>query len=84
MHHSRIVRRLILWNPPWIKSQSGSIDIGLWLIYSSRCKDTRAKIAQLTETDYAVAKADVDRLREELGQPALPSLQSTLDEKTSQ
>ncbi|KIM48543.1 hypothetical protein M413DRAFT_14995 [Hebeloma cylindrosporum] len=48
------------------------------------CKDTRAKIAQLTETDYAVAKADVDRLREELGQPALPSLQSTLDEKTSQ
>jgi hypothetical protein len=76
--------RLTLWNPPWIKSQSGSIDIELSLIYSSRCKDTRAKIAQLTETDYAVAKADVDRLREELGQPALPSLQSTLDEKTSQ
>lgn len=49
-----------------------------------RCRDTRTKIAQLTETDYAVAKADVDRLRKELGQPPLPSLQHTLEEKTSQ
>ncbi|KAH9484510.1 hypothetical protein JR316_0003992 [Psilocybe cubensis] len=48
------------------------------------CRETRTKITQLTETDYAVAKADVDRLRQELGQPPLPSLQSTLDEKTSQ
>lgn len=48
------------------------------------CRDTRAKIAQLTETDYAIAKADVDRLRKELGQPPLPSLQHTLEEKTSQ
>ncbi|KAF8176001.1 hypothetical protein BJ912DRAFT_909201 [Pholiota molesta] len=48
------------------------------------CRETQAKIAQLTENDYAVAKADVDRLRQELGQPPLPSLQSTLDEKTSQ
>ena len=77
-------RRLTLWSRPWRKSQSRSIDIELLLTDSFRCKDTRAKIAQLTETDYAVAKADVDRLREELGQPALPSLQSTLDEKTSQ
>ncbi|PPQ86931.1 LOW QUALITY PROTEIN: hypothetical protein CVT25_009817 [Psilocybe cyanescens] len=50
----------------------------------NRCRETRTKITQLTETDYAVAKADVDRLRQELGQPPLPSLQSTLDEKTSQ
>ena len=49
-----------------------------------RCQDTRAKIAQLTVGDYAIAKADVDRLRQELGQPPLPSLQSTLDEKTNQ
>ncbi|KDR69348.1 hypothetical protein GALMADRAFT_77508 [Galerina marginata CBS 339.88] len=48
------------------------------------CRETRAKIAQLTETDYAVAKADVDRLRGELGQAPLPSLQSTLEEKTAQ
>lgn len=39
---------------------------------------------QLSEGDYAVAKNDVDRLRQELGQPPLPSLQSTLDEKASQ
>ncbi|KAF8163716.1 hypothetical protein B0H34DRAFT_781321 [Crassisporium funariophilum] len=48
------------------------------------CQDTRAKITQLTDGDYAIAKADVDRLRQELGQPPLPSLQNTLDEKTSQ
>ena len=54
------------------------------LSYPPRCQDTRAKIAQLTIGDYAIAKADVDRLRQELGQPPLPSLQSTLDEKTNQ
>jgi hypothetical protein len=54
------------------------------LSFPSRCQDTRAKIAQLTVGDYAIAKADVDRLRQELGQPPLPSLQSTLDEKTNQ
>ncbi|KAF8967291.1 hypothetical protein BDZ97DRAFT_1804346 [Flammula alnicola] len=48
------------------------------------CREARSKITQLTENDYAVAKADVDRLRQELGQPPLPSLQSTLEEKTSQ
>ena len=51
---------------------------------SIRCDDMRNKIAQLTEGDYAIAKSDVDRLRQELGQPPLPTLQSTLDEKTSQ
>lgn len=54
------------------------------LSFPYRCQDTRAKIAQLTVGDYAIAKADVDRLRQELGQPPLPSLQSTLDEKTNQ
>ncbi|KAG5642927.1 hypothetical protein DXG03_001878 [Asterophora parasitica] len=39
---------------------------------------------QLTEGEYATAKNDVDRLRRELGQPPLPSLQSTLDEKANQ
>ena len=53
-------------------------------LFLSRCQDARAKIAQLTDGDYAIAKADVDRLRQELGQPPLPSLQSTLDEKTNQ
>ncbi|KAF8912245.1 hypothetical protein CPB84DRAFT_1722685 [Gymnopilus junonius] len=48
------------------------------------CRETRNKIAQLTETDYAIAKRDVDRLRAELGQPPMPSLQSTLEEKTAQ
>jgi len=49
-----------------------------------RCSDTRAKIEQLTTGDYAFAKADVDRLRAELGQPPMPSLQETLDERRSQ
>ncbi|KAF9462689.1 hypothetical protein BDZ94DRAFT_1144547, partial [Collybia nuda] len=48
------------------------------------CNDLRAKITQLTDGEYAVAKSDVDRLRQELGQPPLPSLQSTLEEKASQ
>ncbi|KXN91449.1 hypothetical protein AN958_00711 [Leucoagaricus sp. SymC.cos] len=46
--------------------------------------DLRTKIAQLTDGEYAVAKRDVDRLRRELGQPSLPSLQETLEEKTTQ
>jgi hypothetical protein len=49
-----------------------------------RCAELRVKINQLTEGEYAGAKRDVDRLRQELGQPPLPSLQSTLDEKSSQ
>ena len=40
--------------------------------------------AQLTDGDYAIAKADVNKLRQELGQPSFPSLQSTLDKKTNQ
>lgn len=48
------------------------------------CEETRTKITSLTDNEYAVAKADVDRLRQELGQPPLPSLQTTLEEKTAQ
>ncbi|KAH7874924.1 uncharacterized protein C8R40DRAFT_1160952 [Lentinula edodes] len=43
----------------------------------------RHQILTLSDGEYAVAKADVDRLRAELGQPALPSLQTMLDEKAS-
>lgn len=49
-----------------------------------RCNDLRAKITQLTDGEYAIAKNDVDRLRQELGQPPLPSLQNALDDKASQ
>ncbi|KAF8646936.1 hypothetical protein AX16_007028 [Volvariella volvacea WC 439] len=48
------------------------------------CRELQAKIDQLTEGEYATAKRDVDRLRQELGQPPLPSLQATLEEKTAQ
>jgi len=50
----------------------------------SRCNDLRSKINQLTGGDYALAKQDVDRLRQELGQLPLPSIQDTLEEKTTQ
>ncbi|KAJ7073685.1 hypothetical protein C8F01DRAFT_1098031 [Mycena amicta] len=41
----------------------------------------RSKIASLSEghSEYAVAKSEVDRLRADLGQLPLPSLQETLD-----
>ncbi|KAG5652784.1 hypothetical protein H0H81_003664 [Sphagnurus paluster] len=48
------------------------------------CHEIRTKMNQLTEGEYAVAKSDVDRLRQELGQPPVPSLQTTLDEKANQ
>ncbi|KIJ69203.1 hypothetical protein HYDPIDRAFT_66526, partial [Hydnomerulius pinastri MD-312] len=50
----------------------------------ARCTELRQQIATLQDGEYAAAKADVDRLRGELGQPPLPPLQTTLDEKTSQ
>lgn len=49
-----------------------------------RCADLRQQIQTLQDGEYTVAKRDVDRLRAELGQPALPPLQTKLDEKTSQ
>lgn len=49
-----------------------------------RANDLQVKIKAISECEYAVAKQDVDRLRQELGQPALPSLQSTLEEKSAE
>ncbi|KAI0807988.1 hypothetical protein C8Q74DRAFT_1190212 [Fomes fomentarius] len=46
--------------------------------------DLRSKIQNITDGEYAVAKQDVDRLRHELGQGPLPSLQSTLEEKSAE
>jgi hypothetical protein len=45
------------------------------------CSELRSKITEITEGDYSTVKREVDRLRHELGQPPLPSLQSTIDEK---
>lgn len=49
-----------------------------------RCEELRRKIEHLAEGEYSFAKRDVDRLRAELGQPPVPSLQATLEEKRSQ
>ncbi|KAH9905097.1 uncharacterized protein B0H18DRAFT_1033839 [Fomitopsis serialis] len=51
---------------------------------NKECADLRQKIQALSDTEYATAKADVDRLRQELGQAPLPSLQQTLEEKSTQ
>ncbi|KAJ2923224.1 hypothetical protein H1R20_g13871, partial [Candolleomyces eurysporus] len=48
------------------------------------CLDLQTKITQLSDGEYAIAKNDVDRLRQELGQPSLPSLQQTLEDRTAQ
>ena len=47
-------------------------------------KELQSKIQVITDGEYAVAKQDVDRLRLELGQQPLPSLQSTLEEKSAE
>ncbi|EEB89129.1 hypothetical protein MPER_12813 [Moniliophthora perniciosa FA553] len=48
------------------------------------CGDIRANILQLSEGEYATAKNQVDKLRQELGQSPLPSLQTVIEEKKSQ
>jgi hypothetical protein len=53
-------------------------------VVTYRCDGLRQKIAALTEGEYALSKQEVDRLRQELGQPPLPSLQATLEEKSSE
>ena len=50
---------------------------------SRRINGLNDKVKHLTDGEYAAAKSDVDRLREELGHPPLPSLQALLEEKTS-
>ncbi|KAG9318748.1 hypothetical protein JVU11DRAFT_847 [Chiua virens] len=51
---------------------------------SRECAELRQQIGALQDGEYAAAKTEVDRLRQELGQPPLPPLQATLDEKTAQ
>ncbi|KAF8725020.1 hypothetical protein AX14_008463 [Amanita brunnescens Koide BX004] len=51
---------------------------------NKECEELRRKIEHLTDGEYSSAKRDVDRLRAELGQPPVPSLQATLEEKKSQ
>lgn len=46
--------------------------------------ELQTKIQTLTDGEYSAAKADVDRLRQELGQSPLPSLQTTIEEKSAQ
>lgn len=54
------------------------------LIPITRVNDLQTKIKTLSDGEYASAKADVDRLRVELGHPPLPSLQATIEEKAAQ
>ncbi|KAH9001385.1 hypothetical protein EDB92DRAFT_52699 [Lactarius akahatsu] len=49
---------------------------------NNECTELRTRIQQITDGEYATAKRDVDALRAELGQPPLPSLQTTLEEKS--
>jgi len=49
----------------------------------ARCDELRSKIKTITDGDYASSKREVDTLRQELGQEALPSLQNMLDEKSA-
>ncbi|KAH9059982.1 hypothetical protein EDB87DRAFT_1674846 [Lactarius vividus] len=51
---------------------------------NNECTELRTRIQQITDGEYATAKRDVDALRAELGQPPLPSLQATLEEKSQQ
>jgi hypothetical protein len=51
---------------------------------NNECADLRARIQQITDGEYATAKRDVDALRAELGQPPVPGLQATLEEKSQQ
>lgn len=51
--------------------------------YFGRCSELEQKIQAITDSDYSVAKREVDALRAELGQPPVPSLQQTLEEKSS-
>jgi hypothetical protein len=48
-----------------------------------RCEELRSKIKAITDGDYAASKCEVDKLRQELGQEPLPSLQHMLDEKSA-
>ena len=48
-----------------------------------RCEELRSKIKVITDGEYSVSKREVDKLRQELGEEPLPSLQTMLDEKSA-
>jgi len=68
--------RVSTWHPP--RASSGDVFIN---VYVYRCADLRLKIQTTTDGEYAIAKRDVDQLRAELGQPSLPNLHETLEER---
>lgn len=51
---------------------------------NNECTELRTRIQQIMDGEYSTAKRDVDSLRVELGQPPLPTLQATLEEKSQQ
>ncbi|PAV23768.1 hypothetical protein PNOK_0083600 [Pyrrhoderma noxium] len=50
---------------------------------SKECQDLKNRIQAITDGEYAEARRAVDSLRAELGQPPVPSLQQTLEEKSA-
>ncbi|KAH7914033.1 hypothetical protein BJ138DRAFT_1144766 [Hygrophoropsis aurantiaca] len=76
-------RTRLLNNLAEINQDRDKVDL-LEASITRECAELRQKIAALQEGEYAVAKQDVDRLRQELGQPPLPPLQTTIEEKNSQ
>jgi hypothetical protein len=47
-------------------------------------QELQQKIDSLLEGDYARTKAQVDTLRQEMGQEPTPSIQTIIDEKSAQ
>jgi len=47
------------------------------------CEEIQNQISLITEGEYIVAKQRVDELRQQLGQPPIPTLQSIIDERTA-
>lgn len=46
-----------------------------------RCDEVRRKVQELKTGDYAMAKASVDKLRQELGMEEIKSIEMQLEEK---
>lgn len=57
--------------------------ISFFMSMTYRCTALKQKIQTITDGEYSTAKREVDALRAELGQPPVPSLQQTLEEKSS-
>jgi hypothetical protein len=49
----------------------------------SSCEEIKKEISLITDGEYAAAKQRVDELRQELGQPPLPALQTIMDERAA-